>query len=66
MSNVRNEYTSVEDIASIGRNAKARAERRLALDWCLAHRWVNADIGRLERVDAANWHGWKMWRWKQA
>jgi hypothetical protein len=66
MSNVRDGYKSIEDIASIRRNAKNAADRRLALDWCLANRWVNANIGRLERVDAANWHGWKMWRWKQA
>lgn len=65
MGNVRDEQTSISDTASIGRNAQNAADRRLALDACLNGRWVNADIGRLERMDTATWHGWLMWRWKR-
>lgn len=66
--NVRTDQSPKEcsDIESINRNAKNKAERRLALKWCLANRWPNADIGRLERVDSETWHGWVMWDWKRA
>jgi hypothetical protein len=48
----------------LGRPAKDRAERRAALDWCLNNVWAAADIGRVERVDTDQFHGWRMWRWK--
>ncbi|UCD00164.1 MAG: hypothetical protein JSW66_09840 [Phycisphaerales bacterium] len=66
MSNVMPPPVSVSDIASIGRDAANKKDRRVALDSCLNGVWVNRDIGRLERVDTQNWHGWKMWKWKRA
>ena len=67
MSNVNSQSPNpdeIDDIASIGRDALNALDRRLALDTCLTGSWVNADIGQLERVDTAAWHGWRMWRWK--
>jgi len=67
VSNV-NEGSSVEisDDESLGHSAKNKAERRKALQACLAGRWKNKDIGRLERVDEPSFHGWVAWTWKQS
>jgi hypothetical protein len=66
MSNIMPPPEPVSDIASIGKDADKKDDRRLALDTCLNGVWLNADIGQLERVDTLDWHGWKMWRWKPA
>ncbi len=65
MSNVKETSTSVSDRSSINRDAANASDRRLALQACLNGRWASADIGRLERVDNDNYHGWLMWRWKK-
>lgn len=49
------------DIESLGHYAVDKSERRLALDVCLAGRWIEADIVKIEREDSDSWHGWRMW-----
>lgn len=67
MSNARDEDPFwVDDRESIGRVARNQAERRRALDVCLAEFWADEDVGRLERLDGGEDHGWLMWRWKKA
>lgn len=51
-----------DDLSALGRVARDGHDRRLALDVCLDGPWQTADIGRMERVDGPNWHGWRMWR----
>jgi len=53
-----------DDLTPLGCPAANAAERRATLEWCLNNPWANEDIGRLERVDSSNDHGWKMWKWK--
>jgi hypothetical protein len=66
MSNVRLDDDSswVSDLDAIGRVARTKADRREALDVCLEQYWVDENIGRLERVDDGEDHGWEMWRWQ--
>ncbi|UCG59377.1 MAG: hypothetical protein JSU70_07665 [Phycisphaerales bacterium] len=65
MSNVQAESQFCGDSDNIGRDAKNKKDRRFALEKCLAGRWKQSDIGRLERVDTTNQHGWRMSRWKK-
>lgn len=44
--------------------AQNKKERRESLGKVIAL-WGNYDIGRIERVDEDDCHGWKMWRWKK-
>jgi hypothetical protein len=53
---------SQNDLATIGKIAKTREERRDALDFCLTQFWLNEDIKRIERREDQNWTGWDMWR----
>jgi len=62
MPNGHGQDDSIEDVASINKNAENARERKAALDWCLANRWVREDIAKLERLDTDQWHGWLMWR----
>lgn len=52
------------DIFSINRTAQNSVDRRMALDALLTGVWNGVDVGRLERVDTANTHAWKMWLWQ--
>lgn len=65
MPNHKDEFVFVSDQASIAKPfAQNVDERREALDFCLAQRWANADVGRVERIDTAAESGWRMWRYK--
>jgi len=66
-SNVKAEDPAwVADADSIGKVAKTKAERRQALDACLEEYWSDENIGRIERVDQDQDHGWQMHRWQKA
>jgi hypothetical protein len=49
------------DKVSLGKIASNPQERLAALQSTLANDWAGLDIGRLERSDTANFHGWLMW-----
>jgi hypothetical protein len=68
MSNVKldEDPSWVDDVDSIGKVAKTKAERRAALDHCLEEVWSDENIGRIERVDKDADHGWQMYRWQKA
>ncbi|MCC6670314.1 MAG: hypothetical protein IT458_04590 [Planctomycetes bacterium] len=68
MSNVKDDVDPawVADLDSIGKVAKTKAERRQALDACLEQFWSDENIGRIERVDEGEDHGWQMHLWKKA
>ena len=53
---------SIQDKAtSLGSDAQNAQDRFKTLQWCLANNWDGANIGKVERVDTATFHGWKMW-----
>jgi hypothetical protein len=68
MSNVNEDEEPfwVSDLESIGKPAKTKAERREALDVCLEQFWADLNIGRIERVDEGDAHGWEMRHWRKA
>jgi len=53
-----------DSLTGLGHPATNPSERRITLEWCLKKPWANEDIGRLERLDSGDDHGWKMWKWK--
>lgn len=67
MSNVRDDEDPfwVDDLDSIRRIARNNTERRQALDVCLEDYWPDESIGRIERLDTDDEHGWLMWRWRK-
>lgn len=56
----------VADLDSIGKEAKTKADRRRALEACLEEFWSDENIGRIERIDVEEQHGWEMYRWQRA
>ena len=50
----------VQDVDSIGREAKSKKDRRSALRACVDNQWAADDIGLVERVETATKWGWTM------
>jgi hypothetical protein len=50
----------VQDMESIKKEAKTKAERREALERCLEDFWSSDNIGLIERIETASRWGWEM------
>lgn len=54
-------FSEKRDQDTIGHDAANASDRRLALKECITNQWVGRDVGKVERIDTNDWHGWAMW-----